>query len=629
MSRRTVKLGDAVRGVVRGVSSSSRRFANILEFIESPSGLGRRPFPVQRVIMKAFYGVPLDTGVHKNIEVRDFRGHVLHRFNEADYLKWKFDEGDCNIREVQPGLEREQLVLPVGRRSGKTEMAAWIANYTLDQLLLKDNPQEYYGIGQGDDIMICSIATNKDQAAVLYAKARGMFMGTNRFDGYQANVTSTYARFQTKYEIDNYGRFGEVDLFQASLQMRFYSCVAKSIRGVGAILIILDEYAHFNREGQGSDKEVYKAATPSLGAFSPKDPADGMTVIGPLESKVVMISSPLGKEGHFYERFQAGFHRPDRILSFRAPTWEVNPTVPSSLFEESFIDDPKTFWIEWGARFDDSTSGWIDDRKDLVACVDTKLRPVQQGMARRPHFIGIDLGVTKGGDGTGIALVHLEEDGLVVLDHIEWLRAGIGKFENYDRLDFDELAQHIYDLSKRFYIVEGVMDQAVGSISVEQKLSKMGLDNKIKAIQFTSHQTSAMFKSFKDLMWDKKLRLFNAEPDPDLPGKINVYDPSIRFCGYLEELMTLQAEVVSKHVTKVEKPKRKGCYDDRSDALVRAVWLASQKVGDRRFVVSTSSRSAVDMALRSRPRHNRRFTGGSHPSRQVPRRRGSQWTGRR
>jgi intein/homing endonuclease len=99
-------------------NSGKREAANIIDFVESPWGLDLRLFPVQRVILKAHYGIALDTK-EKRIHVSDFRRESYIAMTEAEYLKHLFDEGRCNIREIEEGKERREMVLAIGRRSGK------------------------------------------------------------------------------------------------------------------------------------------------------------------------------------------------------------------------------------------------------------------------------------------------------------------------------------------------------------------------------------------------------------------------------------------------------------------------------------------------------------------------------
>ncbi len=84
----------------------SENNANIIEFVESKWGLGMTLFPVQRVILKAHYGLPLDT--KEKFEVSDWRRQNVKSLTEADYLKMIHDDGRCNIGEVVEGKQRRK-----------------------------------------------------------------------------------------------------------------------------------------------------------------------------------------------------------------------------------------------------------------------------------------------------------------------------------------------------------------------------------------------------------------------------------------------------------------------------------------------------------------------------------------
>lgn len=636
-------LGDLALGIARGMdvgvssssSSSNQGDPNIIEFIESPWGLnstGRvKPFPVQRVILKAFYGIPLDDKDKDRVVISDWRRKRFRSFSEADYLKWMYDEGRCNIREVEPGVVRSKLVLPIGRRSGKTEIAGWIGAYETAMLLRKQNPQAYYGIGQGEEIKICSVATGKDQAAILYSKVRSHFLGCQRYHPYRANMTNTYTRFQTQYDIDTYGRYDpNASDRLATVHVTFYSCVAKGLRGAGNIVIILDEVAHFTNKGGSSAEEVYRAVGPSRASFEPKDPNDPHVSLAESDAKVILISSPLGRQGWFYKQFRTGFHNPDNVLCFQAPTWMVNPTISANFFETEYIDDPKSFYTEYGAEFDSRTLGWIENPPDLEACIDPKLRPLHHAPSKRPHYVGVDVGITKGGDGTAVAIVYITPDQKIVLAYMGWIRAGEGEYEDVQRLDFeDHIANWLLGLSRRFYFSEGLMDNAIGGVPLVQHLDKKGL-KKIESKTFTPKERTEMFRNFKNMMYDQRLVLYDWEEPPkdwldhharsEWEGKL----PDADHCGYIEELLELQEEKISRYVSKIEAPTGGGedKHDDRADALVRAVWLATQHLGTAKYVSSGRNTSNRPTTVGTSPRvvaKRKPFMSGSHPSRMIPR----------
>ena len=294
-------------------------------------------------------------------------------------------------------------------------------------------------------------------------------------------------------------------------------------------VVILDEVAHFTDKGQSGAEAVYNAVTPSTSAFSPKDENDSRIPIGPVEGRIISISSPLGKQGQFYKLFNiamSGGAASKNMLAVQAPTWEVNPTVPATEFEKHYVKDPAVFWTEYGGVFTDRTRGWIEKEEDLLACVDPKARPKTSGQRRVSHFVGLDLGLK--GDGTAIAIGHLDASGKIIVDLVDQIKAGEGDFVGKERLEFEDVADWVADLSKKFLMTDGIFDQWAG-IPLEQALHKRGL-RQMKSVTMTKNKTSEMFRNFKDMLFDNRLVLYDY-PIPE--GE--------EHCGYIAELLELQA----------------------------------------------------------------------------------------
>lgn len=655
---------DIVRDVGRTLAGpEASNVVSIIDFCESKVfGLGVDLFPVQRIILKAHYGIPLEEAdptididdllqkdeatlldlarkVRPNIEegayddeelahiiqgtpipIRNWRGEHQGWMSEGDYIRWLYSEGRCNIDHIEPGEERRELILAVGRRSGKTMIASCIVAYETYKLIKKENPHKFYGLVESNPLQLVSVATDKDQAGLLYAEVATHFGNCEFFTPYQANSTESYAKFQTPVDQDKFGHYKDNKHARRSIKVTFRPCVAKGLRGAGNVVVILDEVAHFmDNSNQQSADAIYTAVQPSLAAFSPKHPKNKRKPIGPSEGRMIMISSPLGKEGLFYELFSKamrGGEASDGVFAMQAPTWEVNPTIEASFFRKSYAKDARKFYQEFGAVFTDKSKSWIEDEQDLLDCVDPDLRPRLQGIPRSPYFMGIDVGLKK--DATAIAIGHIDQaEQRIVLDLIVKMQAGKDDFEitedgeKVEKLDFGEIVDTIVELTRKFHITEGIFDQEQGP-ALEHLLKRKGIKN-IRMERMTDTLNSEIYTNFKSLMYDRRVKLYN---HPIQDGERN--------CEYVQQLLDLQAEYKSKYKVKVYAPKRAGAHDDLADALVRMVWVAAQKfaskkeiTGVRRGTIALAGGPSRQSGTGSKHRFREHARlGGSHPHRQ-------------
>lgn len=586
------------------VTSADNVF-NVLEYIESDWGLHMTLYPAQRFIVKLYYFLALDETLpeqdHLRIKIRDvLTGVTKYTLTEREYLQYLYNEGRSNIREQD--YERRELLLALGRRSGKTALSAIFASYEVYRLLNLHNPQAYYGLPDGNRIQIISVATDRDQAGILFNEVAGHLAKCDYFRPYQANNTQSQVNFRTPFDIDKYGAIyrenGKFTSFsgKASVRLTFKGATGKGLRGAGNIVIILDEFAHFLDTGPASAEEIYKAVTPSAAAFSPKDPNNSMLPIGGKESRTICISSPLGKSGRFFELFDQAMHGgkgSQNMLALQAPTWEINPTVPLEDLQQAYYSDATAFSGEYGAQFSDQLAGWIEREEDLQACVDAQLRPIMRARPLRPHQMGIDVGLVD--DGTYIVITHIEK-GRIVLDYHEGWRAKEdwrvtnphllgGQYstpysktlKDVERLDFDEIADWIESITKRFHISKGLFDRWNG-IPLEQALAKKGLQQFVSE-HFTRDQTSKMYQTTKSMMFNETLQVY----DFPLP-KHSVEVGASTHSPHIQELLSLRSKSVAKNVVIVQAPKRKGAHDDFSDAFVRSVWLSYLEMGAEKFI---------------------------------------------
>jgi len=554
-------------------------FLNILEFIDRfrlfPDGL----FPAQRFIIKLYYNLPLDDK-NKDIPITDKYGEAVKwHLTEVEYLQYLYDNKRCNIRE-QDGRERRELVLILGRRSGKSALAAIFAAYELYKLLKRGHPQAYYGMPSGSEIRILDIANDKEQASIVYNDIQGHIQAIDYFKSNIAHDTQTYLRFRTDNDRKKFGPEGK-----GTITATFKSSIAKGLRGRGIICAILDEIAFFVDNGKSSAERVYKAIKPSIAQFARKDKKTRRAV-GDTEGRMVLISSPDAKEGFFYKQYQmsmTGGPESRNMLMIQAPTWEIRPDLPKSYYEEEYAKDPAGFMTEHGAEFSDRVRGFIEDARDLQACIVPDMRPRQAGIPREPHWAGVDFGIS--GDGTAIALTRIYQGKIELAYHEVWypkkkwaecnphLLAPMVPYamtlQDVARIDIDAIADWFFALSRRFYIQQGVFDQWAGPI-FEAVLHKRTL-TQFELRNFSPSETSQMFHGFKMSMYYKQLALYDY-PIPQ-NADAQMWDGN-RHSPLISELLELQSTSGGKNIIIVEAPKIRGKHDDQSDALVRSIALA-------------------------------------------------------
>ena len=546
---------------------------NVVEFITDPWGLGLGSksdipplHPVQMFIIKFYYGIELDNSDNRNISITDKYNEVeLYRFNEREYMTYLFNEGRLN--RLFEGNFRNNMVLAIGRRAGKTTIISTMIAYELYKLLNRYCPQEYYKIMPESNIRVTTISTSRETAGELYGMILGHIERAEFFRKFRAEPTKQWIYLRTQRDIDKYGPKG-----LASLQIRVAPCNARGLRGPGNIAIGLDEFAFFfvdDKKGEEdnarsvnsdrSDKAIFKAVTPSVATFKKED--------GTPDGKVFCISSPGGKFGKFYEEFERGFQEDtDDLFCMRAPTWEVNPTISSQFLKSKFRENPITYKSEYGAEFSDRLFGWIDDPEIVRQNVVPGFRYKTRNMVRTPHFMGVDIGLKN--DGSAITIGHWENElvGGAKVDRLEIDASDVRYAENENKNYFipDELVDWLIEYTKKFYIYRALMDQYYG-MSIIPSLHKKG-HKQFEYRDFGDSLNSTVYQNLLTCFISSELRLPEGDPDP--------MNPDIKDSELVKEILTLQAEQRNKYMIKVQAPKREGMHDDLSDSLARMVFLS-------------------------------------------------------
>jgi len=530
--------------------------ADIITFAESAWGLNIKLFPVQKFLLKAFYGMELDD-IERSIVIPDeMNSREIGRFTEREFMRFLIETGRTNIKEYIPNQRRRELILCCGRRASKSLMSSIISNYETYRLIKMGNPQDYFGFPSGQQIAVTTVATTDEQASTLFDMMKARCLNCTYLKDRVVNRTQSYFNLKTD-EDDLRGS-------DPSIYMLCGGAGSQGLRGKNNLIVMFDEAAFFPQSGKNSGDDIYQALTPSIASFTRAGEKEGG------EGKIIMLSSPYGKSGLFYQKYLESFDSQESMLMFQMYTAMVNPTVDSSILRDAKRKNPALFACEYGAEFSDTVTTWIDSPTLEKVLNRDKTANTAKGSASIEYYMGLDYGGKT--DGSSIAIVHKEND-IIVLDYADVYYSGssdvwatsnqsyknVNKlFSGHEIIPVDGFADEIKRLCELFPIRSGWFDQFNGYALLEMLKSK-GLT------QFETKSVSAglntqVFQVCKTLIHSELIKVFNHDV-------------------LIPELLSLE-EIKNGMQLSVEAPQRSGYHDDISDAFARAVFAcyeSSQK----------------------------------------------------
>src|SRR5208282_428159 len=92
--------------LIEGAIENTPRLLNAIDFIESPQGLNVKLFPIQRLIVKCVFGVPVDYKMGMVPLYDMFREKLLRKVTEEECLHIFHEEGRTNVGDWRDIPER-------------------------------------------------------------------------------------------------------------------------------------------------------------------------------------------------------------------------------------------------------------------------------------------------------------------------------------------------------------------------------------------------------------------------------------------------------------------------------------------------------------------------------------------
>jgi len=305
----------------------------------------------------------------------------------------------------------------------------------------------------------------------------------------------------------------------------------------------------------GQDRETVAAVKPALA-----------TVGG----RLIVLSTPLGREGVHYERVEQLRGQLDgRAVAFIAPTWVANPACfPDAASTRDLEEDERVWAREYEAEPGEAdNSAFAAD--DLECCVDRGRRGNDPKPGVR-YAVGFDEGGRRAA--RALVVVHRElnsaHDGGFTEDTVVDLAV---RWQPGQKLDHDSVMAKVAQIAKRYNNATVQRDLFAGD-AVGSALARHGAQS--TEVSMSSNQQAERFRDLQRLVESHRLRL---PDDEQLLRELR---------GLRESLHQGGRVVFSKGAGKLE-------FDDLVDALALAVARAQKLppsggdiviVKDRRFI---------------------------------------------
>lgn len=424
----------------------------------------------------------------------------------------------------------KELLLACGRKSFKTGLSGLISLFEIYKLLQIDDPLAYYGLSPGKYLYATIVATNEEQAKhVTLQEVRGMAEKSWYLSDYIVRETTRFIEFTKR------------------LRIQCIPCSASAGRGYAGIINIYDEAAWYMQRSGMTDEEVFNSLQPNLRINERLAAA----------SRTVLLSSPAGKQGLFWDLFRKGdpitviqqspdFGKEPWRCVFQVESWRMNTSITYESLAEELQRDPTMFQMEYGAQFIDVVSAALDMEYILLCASARQIDPYKRD---KDTYRVITLDPATSGNAYGLMMGHK-----------------------------DELNRVKVDLVKRW---TGTKSEPVNVNEVEEYVLMLYENFNVNAIIVDSYQSASMVQRFNDLgLPIKEIRWspqYNNQAYQTLIHRINLSTKSHRLIRYpkdktlIRELQFLvRKELLSSRTFKFEAAK--GYSDDLCDCLASLIY---------------------------------------------------------
>lgn len=400
---------------------------DIIEFAtgENWLNLSFKERPGQEVVLRVIYGLPLNEEQLK----------IYYRITK-------------NRKEFEAGIEKEEAVLVLGARSGKSLIASIIALYEAT----RKKWAKYLNRGESGYIEV--ISTRQKQSEQIIG-ANCLRLMENSYNLRGLIKDSTLSELTLKND----------------MKILSLPCNSTAGRGLPIFCLIFDEIGHFYTEGVKADETIFNALRPRQAQFP--------------GAKLILISTPAAKMGLLWNFYEQGFKIPTRLTA-QAETLFMNPLVDQKFLQKEKKRDIDNYLREFDAQFAEKVEAFLS--YDLVAGA-LKLAGDLSYKAEYQYYAGIDASGLAGRDKFALAITHKQDNNIY-----------IDKVKAWDLKDPDPIMKDIRELTGIYHINRVSIDKYAKGW-VMNALEKIGLEVMIRL------SLAEIYVNIKSLMLGGRLYL--------------------------------------------------------------------------------------------------------------------------
>lgn len=277
-------------------------------------------------------------------------------------------------RVEPPAGQAPEAWLVIGRRGGKSFIVALIAVFLA---CFRDYAQ-HLAPGERGTVMV--IAADRKQARVIMRYVKGLLEGVPMLR------RMIVAQRGEAIELSN------------RIDIEIHTGSFRAVRGYTVVAALLDEVAFWrSEESANPDKEIVNALRPAMATIP--------------DSLLIGLSSPYARRGVLYDAWAQHFGKPSDVLVIQAESRTMNPSLPQSVVDRAYSEDPASAAAEYGAQFRSDVEGflqpeWID-------------RAIESGITELPPAQGVNyfaFADPSGGasDSFTLGIAHVEQERFIL-----------------------------------------------------------------------------------------------------------------------------------------------------------------------------------------------------------------------